>query len=58
MKDKNKDHVTITAYGNSVLDLPDIPGLFVLSKYNAQYQENQKKKKKNKVSIKFEFEDK
>lgn len=52
---KNKDNnqpVTITAYGNSTLDLPnEMPGLFVLSEYNTQYQQNQKKYK-NKINKK------
>ena len=53
MKNKDYQPVTIVAYGNSVLDLPDeIPGLFVLSEYNDQYQENQKKKYKNKINKK------
>ena len=44
MKNKNNNHVTITAYSNSTLNLPDETPLFVLSEYNTQYQENQKKK--------------
>jgi FtsZ-interacting cell division protein YlmF len=53
MKDKNNNHVIITAYGNSTLDLFDeMPGLFVLSEYNDQYQQNQKKKYKNKINKK------
>lgn len=70
MKNKNNNYqlTTITALGNSTLDLPDeMPGLFVLSEYNTQYQQNQKKKsfchknkkKKNKGNLlmKLEFED-
>ncbi|MGI6155749.1 MAG: hypothetical protein ACOYEB_07360 [Enterococcus lemanii] len=76
MKDKNNNYqpTTITALDNSVLnlsdeDLPDkISGLFVLSEYNTQYQQNQKKQKnrfrKKKIKdeqtcklIKLEFED-
>lgn len=59
MKDKNNNQsvtisayspTTITALDNSVLnlsdeDLPEIPGLFVLSEYNTQYQQKQKQKK-------------
>lgn len=52
MKDKNNNHVTIVAYGNSTLNLPDETPLFVLSEYNTQYQENQKKKYKNKINKK------
>lgn len=48
MKDKNKDYVTITTYGNSTLDLPNGTPLFVLSEYNTQYQEKQKKKLRKK----------
>ena len=48
MKNKN-NNPTIVAYGNSTLNLPDeMPGLFVLSEYNDQYQEKQKKKLRKK----------
>ncbi|MGI6155758.1 MAG: hypothetical protein ACOYEB_07405 [Enterococcus lemanii] len=37
-----KNKATIIVHSNCMLRLPEVPGLFVLSKYNVQYQQYKK----------------